>query len=234
MEILINIAIAIVLLAIVLFFLKSPREISTNLLKGALKLPLHLLPFLGPWIYKQYKTNKRLQKEADAIEQIVEEKDNPLALRIDIKKFDCYLIIAGDYPKEVLAGDFQNSVKQIDQSHDIGWTYHKSSEYAVLNIHNLPNLQSMMFSLRAMSKLYGTTNTFGFLSSEDRKVFLYPSSEYPENLVGKTSDDTLVFYSLRNAREQKDSLLYGQRGQINHKLNTHFFEQLISSAEINA
>lgn len=229
MEDLINIALAFILVAIVLFFLKSPREISTNLLKATLKLPLHLIPILGPWVYRQYKINRRLQKEADEIKQIVKEEENALALKIDIKQYECFLIIAGDYPKEVLTGDFQNSVKQIDQSHDIEWTYHKSSEYAVLNIHNLPKLQSMMFSLRAMSKLYGTTNTFGFLSSEERKVFLYPSPEYPDNLVGKTSDDTLVFYSLRNAREQKDSLLYGQRGQINHKLNTRFFEQLINA-----
>lgn len=223
MELFINIAISLLLVAIVIAFFRNPREIVWNFIKFILKFPIRIIPF-GPMVYRAYKESREKEREKKSIEKLVAENQSALTIRVIPEDFEVYLIIFGSYPREIIEGDFQSSHRLNLQSH-----YLSKDDYTILSVQGFTNLKSIMLSIWSMAKLYGTANTYGFLKSESSAFFFHPSYDDPSYMVGKTDKSVTFFYSLGNAKEQKNNLILGYPGEINHKLSTGFFNELIQA-----
>lgn len=196
-----------------------------NFLKFILKIPLRIIPF-GPMIYRAYKESQEIKRETASIEKLVKENQSELTLKVIPEYNEVYLIIFGNYPREVIEADFQNGNKFSLEYH-----YLSKDNYCILAIQGFTDLKSIMLSIWSMAKLYGTANTYGFLKSVSSSFFFHPAYDNPSYLVGKTDKGASFFYSLDNAKEQKNNLIFGYYGEINHKLNTDFFEKLIEKKQ---
>jgi len=207
MELFINLLFIVLIVAMVILLIKSPKEISSNLIGGFIIGLIRRMFFPLAWIYDLWKNYRKDKKREASVRELINSQNPDWSIPFPVEEATFYILIKGKYPIEAFEDDIKDYLKLLDPPFP-SLTFSHSPDFSIIRFSYVEALNDAYIITQELTEGYGMINTQGYLESNDWQFSFSVDLVEPFYMTGILQDGRSCYYHPRDFGFDSNDLVF--------------------------
>ena len=227
MNLIFNILLFLLIVAMLVVFFRSPKQIIVNFSKGFLRL---IAGRFLTFTYDSWKESKAREKNAALLKEIEEDRSPQLTIEFPKDETQFYLFVQGDYSEDDVVYDLQMAVQKLGPV-KVGYTHFTLKDAHLVEFSGLQYLSRFQAIMSEMSVYYGRDQTYGYIKARELAIGVTIDNEASHLMTGRQQEDYLAFRDGYAMDAHSNVMILSPDIELKSWVKPAFFEKLINSVK---